>query len=74
MDISKLELDKVYEFKGCDWSEFTCKGKILMSSPNAPLKYRNKRKFYILNRYGGFEPDRKTFSNIEFYREIERQV
>lgn len=41
-----------------------------MSSPRAPKKYRNKRKFYILNKDNELWPCREKWVDIEFYREI----
>ncbi len=70
LDISKLELGKEYQFKGSDWSPFTCVGKIEMPSPKSPKKYRNRRNFLIKRESGEFESDRDILMDIEEYREL----
>ena len=60
IDKNKLPVEKEFVFKGDDWSEFTCKGRL---TP--------KRKFEIFNMNDGtWKRDQDSWGDITHYREL----
>lgn len=63
--------DTVLEFKGSDWSPFTCRGMIQLSWHDKKGKKLTKpwRKFYIYNQQlRDFVADRETWTDVTHWR------